>query len=1374
MPRDYTCAEISSWVLRPSFTLDPEQTRLLEEHLELCTDCQALLDWTSDRLEDPFLDLAREVGDPTLAPVDTALDQVLTHLHEARSPVRSSQSDPPDLYFLSKTSRPGLLGMLGDYEVQELIGQGGMGIVLKAFEPSLHRLVAIKVMAASVAGSATARRRFTREAQAAASICHDHVITVHGVSEIDGLPFMVMQYVGGESLQARLDREGPLELEEIVRIGLQTAQGLAAAHAQGLIHRDIKPANLLLENGLTRVKITDFGLARMTDDVSLTQNGVVTGTPEYMAPEQARGDPVDHRSDLFSLGSVLYAMCAGTAPFRSGNTVAVLRKVSEEAPPSLRSLTSSLPVWLEQFIARLMTKNPDNRIQTSAEAAALLEGYLAHLRQPATVRAPRLPASPRKMKLPRRRVDWALARDLARQLWPAALLALLGLGLGRGIIEWGLANVEEPSRVPERGERTRQVLDFRKPITAFAPVAVLGRDAASYFKTDSQGLRITLPRTRLSGEEVGIQLNQRLRGDFSAELGYEILSIGTPVQERGAGVIMRLTLDSAAPQEIFISRLRKPLSSASVPRSDQPVYLETFGAFYLARDRRGQEIPRGAYARAQHASGRFRLVRTAGMLDFFAQDGDIPFRKVHSEHIGTNDMVDLRVLAFTAQGVTPLDVRFTDLVVDTEAAPFSADSSVPLQYWTPQSAAHPWLIVTVGTLIILVAFVTAGLLGYIRWRKLVSSSGLNGAALARQKPASAGATSSAKLTRSTKVVLGTGVLLILAPACWAFLPGNGASSGQMKRFYQDLRSVDLTGPYLKPINKEVEPGPGGVRVLIAGGNDKTPPAGLSLSTILHGDFEITSQFEILKADIPISGFGVGVSLYAQAVGNAKNAVLLARRLLPGAEAMFITERAMGGLDGAEQHRLKSFPARANAGRLRLKRTGPIIHYQIAEGDAKEFAELDQADMGRDDIQCIQISGHTGGSNAELDLRLLELTILAKEMPGLPGTPTIQVEAVTAAGMSVFAGLALLFSAGWHLRPALLGPEANAEFSTTQLGENRWTRRGLPSAQRASQRNRNTRGRVAALVGTLAGGIASSVAMSVWASPADLSHASQSGAACQLPIREKRWSLQSASLDRTLFELTGPAAGECVRFEATGLRISIPATKLGLRPDIGLRLKQPARGDFDLVVHFELLHEPAPGDPTGDQTQVNLEAILDTQHQDVATVSRQISLKDGKRWVSSVSIGDPLRALRQSTSNAAPAAAMTGRLRLVRTGPVINFFAADDSQGDWIPLGQRHLGPDDLKAIGLTVSTGAPGAIFDVRLTDLTLKAMSLASDSPALSISEGAQGGWIGAAVVLAVITVLSGSAIWLGVRAGWCSTANMGEPNSSRTQYCADRGLTV
>ena len=153
-----------------------------------------------------------------------------------------------------------------------------------------------------------------------------------------------MQYVTGVSLQDRLDRDGPLAPpKEIVRIGMQAAAGLAAAHAQGLIHRDIKPANILLENGVERVKITDFGLARAADDARLTQSGVVAGTPQYMAPEQARGEPVDPRSDLFSLGSVLYTLCTGLPPFRAGSTMGVLNRIANDPPRPIRETIPDFP-----------------------------------------------------------------------------------------------------------------------------------------------------------------------------------------------------------------------------------------------------------------------------------------------------------------------------------------------------------------------------------------------------------------------------------------------------------------------------------------------------------------------------------------------------------------------------------------------------------------------------------------------------------------------------------------------------------------------------------------------------------------------------------------------------------------------------------------------------------------------------------------------------------------------------------------------------------------------------------------------------------------------------------------------------------------------
>src|SRR5262249_1523654 len=150
-----------------------------------------------------------------------------------------------------------------------------------------HRVVAIKVLAPELAVSATARRRFTREARAAAAVSHNHVFTIHAVEEDHRPPYLVMEFIGGASLPEELDKGGPLGLKEILRIGLQTGEGLSAAHRQGLVHRDIKPANILLENGVERVKLTDFGLARAVDDASLTQSGVIAGTPLYMSPEQA-------------------------------------------------------------------------------------------------------------------------------------------------------------------------------------------------------------------------------------------------------------------------------------------------------------------------------------------------------------------------------------------------------------------------------------------------------------------------------------------------------------------------------------------------------------------------------------------------------------------------------------------------------------------------------------------------------------------------------------------------------------------------------------------------------------------------------------------------------------------------------------------------------------------------------------------------------------------------------------------------------------------------------------------------------------------------------------------------------------------------------
>ncbi len=277
---------------------------------------------------------------------------------------------------------PRMLGRIGGYEVLGVVGSGGMGVVLKALDPALNRYVAIKTLSPTLAASGAARQRFAREARAAAAVVHHNVSEIYGVAEMDGLPYLVMPYVRGQSLQRRLDECGPLAVAEILRIGMQTSAGLAAAHGQGIVHRDIKPANILLSEGIDRVQITDFGLARAADDASLTHSGMIAGTPQYMSPEQARGESIDQRSDLFSLGSVLYAMCTGRAPFRAETSYGVLRRITDSPPRPIRELNPDIPIWLCRLIGKLHALSPEDRYQSAEEVSQLLGRCLAHVQQP--------------------------------------------------------------------------------------------------------------------------------------------------------------------------------------------------------------------------------------------------------------------------------------------------------------------------------------------------------------------------------------------------------------------------------------------------------------------------------------------------------------------------------------------------------------------------------------------------------------------------------------------------------------------------------------------------------------------------------------------------------------------------------------------------------------------------------------------------------------------------------------------------------------------------------------------------------------------------------------------------------------------------------
>lgn len=291
------------------------------------------------------------------------------------------------LDFLAPTDALKSLGRLDGFEILGVIGCGAMGVVLKAYDRPLDRVIALKVMHPSLAASGTARQRFAREAKAAAGVLHVNVVAIHGVSTKCSLPYLVMPYLKGSSLQQRIDSDGPLSLSEILRIGSQLAAGLAAAHEEGLIHRDIKPANIMLDDGIENVVITDFGLARTIDDATMTRSGAITGTPEFMSPEQARGESIAFSSDMFSLGSVLYVLCTGNPPFRAQTAFGVLRRITDEEPKAIRELNPEVPPWLCRLIQRLHVKQPGQR-PTAVAAHALLQRCLAHVHQPDTISLP--------------------------------------------------------------------------------------------------------------------------------------------------------------------------------------------------------------------------------------------------------------------------------------------------------------------------------------------------------------------------------------------------------------------------------------------------------------------------------------------------------------------------------------------------------------------------------------------------------------------------------------------------------------------------------------------------------------------------------------------------------------------------------------------------------------------------------------------------------------------------------------------------------------------------------------------------------------------------------------------------------------------------
>ena len=286
----------------------------------------------------------------------------------------ASDDADDETQYLLPAQGPGELGRLGHYRVLRVLGAGGMGKVYEAEDTLLQRRVALKVMKASFASNAVARKRFIQEAQSAARIEHDNIVPIYQVGEDRGVPFLAMPLLAGRSLDDLLKKTGKLPLTQIVRLGGQIAEGLKAAHDRGLIHRDIKPGNIWVEPVKEgRAKILDFGLARsVAGDVHLTQSGAIVGTPAYMAPEQAQSNPVDHRCDLFSLGCVLYLMSTGELPFRGNDTMGILMALALHDPTPPHQINDDIPIELSDLVMKLLQKNPQNRIGSADEVIEAL------------------------------------------------------------------------------------------------------------------------------------------------------------------------------------------------------------------------------------------------------------------------------------------------------------------------------------------------------------------------------------------------------------------------------------------------------------------------------------------------------------------------------------------------------------------------------------------------------------------------------------------------------------------------------------------------------------------------------------------------------------------------------------------------------------------------------------------------------------------------------------------------------------------------------------------------------------------------------------------------------------------------------------------
>ena len=348
---------------------------------------------------------------------------------------------------------------ISHYKITEKLGEGGMGVVYKAEDTNLKRPIALKFLAAHLLNDAEIKARFTREAEAAAALNHPNVCTVYEIDEVEGKNFISMAFIEGESLEERI-KGGPLKLKDALDIATQTAQGLQAAHEKKITHRDIKPANLMITGSGSKqlVTIMDFGLAQLADRSKLTRMDETMGTVTYMSPEQTYGAEIDHRSDIWSLGVVIYEMVTGQQPFKGHYDKAVMYSITSEEPEPMTALRTGVPMELELLVNKCLAKEAGKRYHSTADMVVDLETLSEKLKSgKSTILRPQVPDTASGPSVGAQRPAPERSQPSPRML-PAGLSVALAVAIA--IIVWQALRSEpalEPTPIP-----TYKRLTFRR------------------------------------------------------------------------------------------------------------------------------------------------------------------------------------------------------------------------------------------------------------------------------------------------------------------------------------------------------------------------------------------------------------------------------------------------------------------------------------------------------------------------------------------------------------------------------------------------------------------------------------------------------------------------------------------------------------------------------------------------------------------------------------------------------------------------------------------------------------------------------------------------------------------------------------------------